>query len=197
MITTEELKKELIALAQPVFNEAGFDLIELNVRRHGSEIVVQILADRPTGGISMEECSFLNRKIVDVFDAQTAIAEEYSLELSSPGLDRPLRREADYLRFEGQAVSITLKEPFEGRKVFKGLLGRAEAPAEAWTLTFVVGKAEQVLGFSLEEVREARLVPVLDFKGRRGSKAADATATGNEPLTGAVPQGLVTGVDGG
>ncbi len=145
--------------------------------------------------VTVEDCERVTRQLQ--YSLEVDGVDYARLEVSSPGLDRPLRREADYLRFVGQAVSITLKEPFEGRKGFKGLLARAEAPAEGWSLTFVAGKAEQVLGFSLEEVREARLVPVLDFKGRRGSKAADATATGNDLLAGAAPQGFEAGVDGG
>jgi ribosome maturation factor RimP len=97
------------------------------------------------------------------------------LEVSSPGLDRPLRREADYERFTGLEVSLTLKLPFNGRKAWKGVLGRAEDGG--WTLVFNDGKTEQVLAFALDEVREARLVPVLDFKGRkRGPSAEDGAA---------------------
>jgi ribosome maturation factor RimP len=95
-----------------------------------------------------------------------------ALEVSSPGLDRPLRTEAHFERFAGQAVSITLKQPFQGRKAYKGVLGHGDAAG--WTLVFDDGKGEQVLGFALDEVREARLVPVLDFKGRKGQKAQDA-----------------------
>ena len=94
------------------------------------------------------------------------------LEVSSPGLDRPLRTEAHFERFAGQAVNITLKQPFQGRKAYKGVLGHGDAAG--WTLVFDDGKGEQVLGFALDEVREARLVPVLDFKGRKGQKAQDA-----------------------
>ncbi len=93
-----------------------------------------------------------------------------------PGLDRPLKTAAHLLRFVGQQVSVTLKQPFQGRKAFKGVLGGDES---GWTLVLDDGKGEQVLGFALAEVREARLVPVLDFKGRKGRKVegpADAAA---------------------
>ncbi len=65
MAAHEELKASLLELTQPVFDQAGVDLIELNIRRQGREFVIEILADRPTGGISLEECSFLNRKVVN------------------------------------------------------------------------------------------------------------------------------------
>jgi ribosome maturation factor RimP len=87
----------------------------------------------------------------------------------------PLRRAADYERFAGQEVSVTLKLPFQGRKVWQGLLVQGEG--EGWSLVFKDAKddkAEQVLAFTLDEVREARLVPVVDFKGRRSQKAGAA-----------------------
>ena len=83
----------------------------------------------------------------------------------------PLKGAQDFERFCGQAVSVTLKQPFNGRKVFKGVLGQN---GEAWTLVFDDGRGEQQLGFTLAEVREARLVPVIDFKGRKGRKVEDA-----------------------
>lgn len=122
--------------------------------------------------VLVEDCELVTRQLQ--YALEVAAVDYARLEVSSPGLDRPLKREADYLRFEGQAVSLTLKQPFEGRKVFKGVLGRDAQGG--WTLLFTQGKTEQLLGFALDEVREARLVPVLDFKGRRGAKPADEPA---------------------
>lgn len=169
--------------------------------------------------VTVEDCELVTRQLQYALEVEGV---DYArLEVSSPGVDRPLKREADYLRFEGHAVSITLKEPFEGRKVFKGVLGRAQAtaeapagaheqadqappgtavgtaPAGAWTLTFTAGKTEQVLGFGLEEVREARLVPVLDFKGRRGAAANDVPAAGDTADDGPAPSEGGAGVIGG
>ncbi len=126
------------------------------------------------------------------------------LEVSSPGLDRPLRSEADFERFAGQAVSVALKVPFQGRKAWQGVLTRAESVADTvaadaaagvaapgWSLVFKDGKAEQVLGFRLEEVREARLVPVVDFKGRKSrSPSEDSNPAG-------VASDAMPGTDGG
>ena len=85
------------------------------------------------------------------------------LEVSSPGLDRPLKRPADYTRFAGHEVELTLKEPFNGRKNYRGTLLAAD---EGWRLALAGDKADQALDFNLDEVRTARLVPVLNFKGR-------------------------------
>ena len=97
------------------------------------------------------------------------------LEVSSPGLDRLLRRAADFERFAGQAITLALKQPFQGRKHWKGTLEPQEPPApQGWRLVFDEGKGEQALDFALDEVREARLVPVVDFKGRGGKNKGAA-----------------------
>ena len=127
--------------------------------------------------VRVEDCEAVTRQLQYALEVEGL---DYArLEVSSPGLDRPLRREVDYVRFAGQAVSIALKQPFEGRKSWQGILSRAEGPAGGWKLTFKNGKVEQVLGFTLQEVREARLVPVVDFKGRAsklGNPASDGGA---------------------
>jgi ribosome maturation factor RimP len=99
--------------------------------------------------------------------------------VSSPGLDRPLKREADYARFAGASVDLTLKLPLAGRKRFTGVLAAREG---GWRLTLPAaakGEPEQVLDFVYDEVREARLVPVVDFKGRK-ARPSPAAATQQE-----------------
>lgn len=144
--------------------------------------------------VIVEDCELVTRQLQ--YSLEVDGVDYARLEVSSPGLDRPLKREADFARFAGEAVSVTLKMPFEGRKVFKGVLGKADAETEGWTLTFSAGKLEQVLGFTLDEVREARLVPVLDFKGRRSSKPADVPAADDVAVPGDAPA-ATSGVNGG
>jgi ribosome maturation factor RimP len=136
----------------------------------------------PTGGqefVIVEDCEVVTRQLQYVLEVEGA---DYArLEVSSPGLDRPLKTPEHYARFLGELVQITLKLPFQGRKKYQGQLQAAES-GEGWTLHFNDGKADQVLNFAFDEVREARLVPVLDFKGRRGkgAPAAEETAAGNQ-----------------
>ena len=85
------------------------------------------------------------------------------LEVSSPGLDRPLKRAADYERFAGQQIDLTLKLAFQGRKNYRGELLAAQ---DGWRLVLAGDAPQRALDFRIDEVREARLVPVLDFKGR-------------------------------
>lgn len=115
----------------------------------------------PGEAVTVDDCEAVTRQLQYALEVDTV---DYArLEVSSPGLDRPLRSEADYERFTGLAVNVALKQPFQGRKQYQGPLSRSP---EGWQITFADGKASQVLTFTLDEVREARLVPVLDFKGQ-------------------------------
>lgn len=156
----------------------GYDLVDLERAGRG---LLRVTIDRRPGqtyaepgeGVTVGDCEQVTRQLQYALEVDGV---DYArLEVSSPGLDRPLRSTADFERFAGQLVAVTLKQPFAGRKHFQGQLVRAEgaaAGAGGWQLVFNDGKADQVLGFTLDEVREARLVPVLDFKGRAQRRAA-------------------------
>jgi ribosome maturation factor RimP len=169
----------------------GLELVDVERGQRG---LLRVTIDRvpgrtyalPSDFVLVEDCEQVTRQLQYALEVEGL---DYArLEVSSPGLDRPLRSEADFERFVGHLVKITLKLPFQGRKVWEGQLGRdqvGEAEGEgdpavvstggAWNLVFKVGQAEQVLGFKFEEVREARLVPVVDFKGRKSAGQAAAT----------------------
>ncbi|MDO8419564.1 MAG: ribosome maturation factor RimP [Rubrivivax sp.] len=199
----------------------GFELVDIERVPTGT---LRVFIDRVPGRayasgagefVTVEDCEQVTRQLQYVLEVDGVAYTR--LEVSSPGLDRPLKREADYERFAGHEVSVTLKLPFQGRKVWKGVLVRApegggwclelsERKASGKTAGKTAGKsggkavgkaaptstepaAAQVLGFTLDEVREARLVPVVDFKGRK---------SGDGGLVDAVAADLAaTGVDGG
>ena len=167
----------------------GFELVDVERAQRG---LLRVTIDRMPGRaypvasefVIVDDCEAVTRQLQYALEVEGL---EYSrLEVSSPGLDRPLKTEADYERFAGQAVQLVLKVPFQGRKSWQGVLSRAEG-ANGWTLAFKDGKAEQALGFKYDEVREARLVPVVDFKGRRSKDGEPA---------GMAPE-AVPGTDGG
>jgi ribosome maturation factor RimP len=158
----------------------GYELVDVERGQRG---LLRVTIDRVPGQsylhggiadngefITVDDCEVVTRQLQYALEVEGL---EYArLEVSSPGLDRPLKTDADYRRFAGALVGVTLKAPFEGRKHFQGTLQPAEGERgeqgdQAWNLVFMNGKTEQVLGFTLSEVREARLVPVVDFKGRK------------------------------
>ena len=176
----------------------GYELVETE-RTPGGLLRVYIdrVAGDPRGEfIVVEDCEAVTRQLQHVLEVENCSYER--LEVSSPGLDRPLKKAADFARVAGQRVNLTLRMPFKGRKRFSGtLLARqgVDAGVGGWRLLLdepgadasgspVKGKAdsaamvelEAALDFELDEVREARLVPVLDFKGRRFLPAAPAGA---------------------
>ena len=167
----------------------GYDLVDCERSPAGLlRVYIDRLPELAAAGelINVEDCERVTRQLQYVLEVEECPYER--LEVSSPGLDRPLKKAADYARFVGQEVEITLRMPFQGRKKYKGMLallpGTAapvDAAAPEWRLIISEGGADQALDFSLEEVREARLVPVVNFKGR-GSKPAPAKKGGGEEV---------------
>ena len=189
----------------------GYDLVEIERAPGG---LLRVTIDHPLAGgvarfITVDDCERVTRQLQHVLEVDGAAYER--LEVSSPGLDRPLKTAADFGRFCGEQVEVTLKVPFNGRKRFRGELlangvdwrivladtaakaaakkhaasrsaiaRAALAPAAATGATAGAAEEVKVLDFSLDEVREARLVPVIDFKGRRfapqGAAAHEARA---------------------
>jgi ribosome maturation factor RimP len=135
----------------------------------------------PTGessAVTVDDCERVTRQLQVVLQVE---AVDYArLEVSSPGLDRALRRPADYERFAGALVSLSLKQALDGRKNFRGQL--VSTPA-GWRLELVDdagAPSGRALDFALDEVREARLVPQLDFKGRSRKAPAGRTQAAGE-----------------
>jgi ribosome maturation factor RimP len=160
----------------------GYELVDLE--RSGGGLL-RVFIDRvsgtvyPTGAsesVTVDDCEAVTRQLQYVLEVEQC---DYTrLEVSSPGLDRPLKREADYARFVGSTIALTLKLPLAGRKKFEGVLAAREG---GWRLVMPAkpkGQEAQALDFVLAEVRDAHLVPVVDFKGndkaRKATKAAEA-----------------------
>jgi len=176
-----EPKADWRASVQGTVTGLRYDLVDVERAPRG---LLRVTIDRRPGevyaapgeAVTVEDCEAVTRQLQYALEVDGV---DYArLEVSSPGLDRPLRSEADYERFSGLAVSLTLKQPLSGRKHFQGPLARRADGAAGWQVTFEDGKTTQVLSFTLDEVREARLVPVVDFKGRQGTGAGRGEAAG-------------------
>jgi len=195
------------AVVEGTVNAMGYELVETERTAGGLlRVFIDRIAGDPRGEfIVVEDCEAVTHQLQHVLEVEDC---SYSrLEVSSPGLDRPLKSAAHFARFAGQPVALTLKLAFKGRKKFRGtLLAQPGGEAGGWRLLLdeaepvdAKGKArgakaqplpadvDRALDFQWDEVREARLVPVLDFKGRRFLPAAPVGA--GEPDA--------AGVDGG
>jgi ribosome maturation factor RimP len=165
------------AVVESTVTGLGYDLVDCERSAKGLlRVYIDRMANDPAGEyIVVEDCEKVTRQLQHVLEVEGCAYER--LEVSSPGLDRPLKKAADYERFTGQEIDLSLKLAFQGRKHYRGVL---EALPEGWRLVLKneSGKGDQALDFSLEEVKEARLVPVVDFKGRRFLPAAQSQGDG-------------------
>jgi ribosome maturation factor RimP len=144
-------------LAEPVLEELGFRLVRVKVSgRDGG--TVQIMAERPSGEMTVEDCATISRRLSPVLDAYDPMPGQYRLEVSSPGIDRPLVRPSDFALWAGHEAKIELKELVDGRKRFRGVI-EGVANGEVRLQIALEGNAEKiVIGLPFSLIGEAKLV---------------------------------------
>jgi ribosome maturation factor RimP len=150
------LAAQIAAIAEPVLADLGFRLVRIVLSgRNGS--TVQVMAERPDGMLTVEECAEISRRLSPVMDAHDPIQGQYTLEVSSPGIDRPLVRPSDFEAWAGYEAKIELKELVSGRKRFRGMLEGVEGDEVRMAIELdQLGR--QVLGLPIGLIGEARLV---------------------------------------
>ena len=140
------------ALVEPGVRALGFELVAVEYAGEGGRNILRVYIDHPDG-ITVEHCAKVSRQISALLDVEDPIAEQYVLEVSSPGLDRPLVTREDYERFAGETVKLRLLEALEGRKNFKGLLVGVDGDA------VVVEIDQERFRVPMTRIERARLVP--------------------------------------
>jgi len=150
------LAAEIAGLAEPVLADLGFRLVRVVVSgRNGA--TVQIMAERPEGTITVEECAEISRRLSPVLDVRDPMKGQYTLEVSSPGIDRPLVRPSDFDAWAGYEAKIEMKELISGRKRFRGVLEGIEGE-EVRIEVELDQLGRQIIGLPLGLIDEARLV---------------------------------------
>lgn len=120
-MTTAGIEEKIRALAEPLLAGMGMELVDLVfVTEHGRH-VLRVFIDKP-GGVTVDDCGDFSREFSTILDVEDPIPQRYMLEVSSPGLDRPLVKEADFKRFAGKKAKIKAKEAIEGRRNFKAVI---------------------------------------------------------------------------
>ncbi|MEI6439451.1 MAG: ribosome maturation factor RimP [Alphaproteobacteria bacterium] len=117
---------KLLELLDPVVEAAGYEIVRLRLMGGEHARRLQIMAETPSGDMNVEDCAILSRAMAEILDAADPITGEYTLEVSSPGVDRPLTRLKDFVTFEGHEARLELDRVAEGRKRFKGVLAGIE-----------------------------------------------------------------------
>jgi ribosome maturation factor RimP len=122
------LAARVAAIAEPVIAGLGYRLVRVQVFPQ-SGLTVQIMAERPDGGMTVGDCEAISRALSPVFDAKDPVDQPHRLEISSPGLDRPLVRRSDFDRYAGHVAKIEMAHGIDGRKRFRGTLLGTEGDA--------------------------------------------------------------------
>ena len=125
LIVEPGLPARVAVIAEPVIEQLGYRLVRVRVSA-AEGCTVQIMAERPDGSMTVEDCETVSRALSPVFDVNEPIDRAYRLEISSPGIDRPLVRKTDFERFAGHLVKIEMDIPVNGRKRFRGHLAGTE-----------------------------------------------------------------------
>lgn len=145
------IAQQVAELVQPIAERMGLEVVDVQVAGNGTTTILRVLADRPDGGITVDECARVSEALSRHLDLYDLFAHTYTLEVSSPGLDRPLRTEADYRRFAGRRAEVTMAAPIEGQRRFRGrVLGVVSGAA-------VLEIDERQVHLPLDQVASARL----------------------------------------
>jgi ribosome maturation factor RimP len=116
-----EIVKSVRTLVAPVVESEGMELVDIEFKKEGKTWYLRIFIDKP-GGVTLLDCEKISREVEVLLDIEDIIDRSYTLEVSSPGLDRPLKTKEDYLRFQGKLVKIKTFSSIHGQKVFSGYL---------------------------------------------------------------------------
>ncbi|MBX6326987.1 MAG: ribosome maturation factor RimP [Pseudolabrys sp.] len=157
LVTEPGLAARVAAIAEPVITDLGYRLVRVKISR-AEGCTVQIMAERLDGRMTVEDCERVSRALSPVLDVADPIDRAYRLEVSSPGIDRPLVRKSDFDRYAGHLVRIEMAVPIDGRKRFRGALLGVEGDAARIRRDDVrEGEAAEAL-LRIEDMSEARLV---------------------------------------
>ncbi|AHB48287.1 ribosome maturation protein RimP [Hyphomicrobium nitrativorans NL23] len=169
------LAADLAELVEPVLDSLGFRLVRVEVSGRDGQ-TVQVMAERPDGTISIEDCEAISRAVSPVLDVADLVSNAYRLEVSSPGIDRPLVRPSDFVDWAGSEAKIELAQPVEGRKRFRGRLEGFE-DGEILIEADLGEEGQKIIGLAVGMIASARLVLTDDLVREALSRAK---AKGNE-----------------
>jgi ribosome maturation factor RimP len=150
------LASDLAVLVEPVLVSLGFRLVRIEVSGRDGK-TVQIMAERPDGSMTIDDCEAISRALSPLLDVQDIVSDAYRLEVSSPGIDRPLVRPSDFVDWAGSEAKIELNAPIDGRKRFRGLIEGFEN-GEALIEVDLGEEGLKVIGLAVGLIASARLV---------------------------------------
>jgi ribosome maturation factor RimP len=148
----KSLSEQVEELLTPTIQGMGFEVVQIKILDSKNSRLLQIMAERPDGSMSLDDCEAISKQVSAVMDVEDLIPTAYRLEVGSPGIDRPLRHEADYAAYAGHLAKVELALPVAGRKRFTGII----QTSTGGVLTLEVdGKTQEV---PVSDVQSAKLV---------------------------------------
>ena len=151
LIAKAAIDRRMAEIITPVIEDLGYELVRVRLMS-GKESTLQIMADRPQGGIEVDDCAKISHALGAALDVEDPILEPYTLEVSSPGIDRPLTRLKDFEMFEGYEAKIETDELIDGRRRFKGALAGVEGDE------VLINVDEGTIGLQFDWLSDAKLV---------------------------------------
>ncbi len=151
LIAKAAIDRRLAEILQPIIEGLGFELVRIRLMG-GKTATLQIMAERPEGGIEVDDCAAISTAVSAVMDVEDPIEDNYTLEVSSPGIDRPLTRLKDFDSWEGYEAKLETAELIDGRRRFKGIVAGTEGDEVLITID------EGTIGLKFEWLSEAKLV---------------------------------------
>ena len=151
LIAKAAIDKRMVSIVGPVIEDLGYELVRIRLMS-GKKTILQIMAEKPEGGIEVDDCSKISTEVSAILDVEDPIEGDYALEVSSPGIDRPLTRLKDFEAWEGHDAKIETTEMIDGRKRFKGEL-RGIQDEEV-----LIEIPEGIIGLQFDWLADAKLV---------------------------------------
>ncbi len=148
----ESILEEFKTFLADFLRSRNLDLVDVIHRYEGRDLFLRILVDKPEGGITIGECAALNRELSDILDERNILEQRYILEVSSPGLDRPLKGEADFVRSLNKKVKLFLSEPVNGKLEWDGVIQKAKE-GEVF-----IDTGEEILEIPLAKINKAKQI---------------------------------------
>lgn len=186
IVTESGIEARVAHIVEPAIEDLGFRLVRILLSsRDGATL--QIMAERPDGSMNVDDCETISRNISPLLDVEDPIDRDYRLEVSSPGIDRPLVRRSDFERWAGHTAKIELARAHAGRKRYKGTLTGVEGEATKLKLEAPPPDTPDTVLLPLNDIAEARLVltdaliqETLRAEKRRRHELDEAAADGAE-----------------
>lgn len=151
LIAKTTIDKRLAKIITPVIEDLGFELVRVRLMG-GNTPILQIMAERPEGGIEVDDCATISTAVSATLDVEDPVEEAYTLEVSSPGIDRPLTRLKDFQTWDGYEAKLETDELIDGRKRFKGVLAGAQDNE------VLIEIEEGTIGLKFDWLAEAKLI---------------------------------------